>query len=73
VKLWLNGALLHSYDAERLVNPGDDAVEVTLQQGWNNILMKINQRTGEWGACVKLRAPRDTAKLQGIRVSRVIE
>ncbi len=73
VKLWLNGALLHSNDAERLVNPGDDAVEVTLQQGWNNVLMKINQRTGEWGACVKLRAPRETPMLQGIRVARVTE
>jgi type 1 glutamine amidotransferase/HEAT repeat protein len=73
IKLWLNGTLVHAVDADRLVNPGDDVVEVNLQQGWNNLLMKVNQRTGEWGACVKLRAPRDTPKLQGIRVVRVNE
>lgn len=73
IKFWLNGALVHSYDVERLVNPGDDQVEVTLQQGWNNLLLKIDQRVGEWGACVKLRAPREASKLQGIRVARVTE
>jgi hypothetical protein len=73
VKFWLNGALLHAYDAGRLVNPGDDAVEITLQQGWNTMLLKVNQRVGEWGACARLRAPRETPKLQGIRVARVTE
>ncbi len=73
IKFWLNGELVHANDADRRVNPGDDVVEMTLKQGWNTMMMKVNQRSGEWGACVRLRAPRESPKLQGIRVARVNE
>jgi HEAT repeat protein len=73
IKFWLNGELVHANDADRRVNPGDDVLEMTLKQGWNTMMMKVNQRSGEWGACVRLRAPRETPKLQGIRVARVNE
>jgi type 1 glutamine amidotransferase/HEAT repeat protein len=73
VKLWLNGVLVDALDVDRRVNPGDDVLEVTLQKGWNTLLLKVNQHVGEWGACVKLHGPRETPKLQGIRVARVNE
>jgi HEAT repeat protein len=73
IKIWLNGEVVHGIDAERLVNPGDDKIEVTLKQGWNALLVKVNQHSGEWGACVRLSAPGQAPKLQGIRVARVNE
>ena len=68
VKVWLNGALVHTLDAIRGLSPGGDRVPVSLEQGWNMLTMKINQTGGAWGACARVRA-RDGSHLDGIRVS----
>jgi type 1 glutamine amidotransferase/HEAT repeat protein len=73
IKIWVNGDERLVRDVERSVHPGDDQVDVPLQQGWNTMLVKVTQRGGPWGACIKLRAPNDTPKLKGIRVARVTE
>ena len=50
IKLWLNGSLVHEHKVERGHNQGDDVVELSLEEGWNKVLMKITQGTGGWGA-----------------------
>ena len=73
IKIWANGDLLLARDAERVVKPGDDLADVLLKQGWNRMLVKVTQRSGTWGTCIRLRAPDQTAGLHGIRVARVNE
>lgn len=67
VKVWLNGELAHTKDASRGVSPGDDVVEVTLKQGWNQLLLKVTNKGGGWGACARFRKP-DGSRLVGLRV-----
>jgi hypothetical protein len=54
VKVWLNRSLIHQNNVVRGVDPGDDKVDITLKQGWNDLLVKVTQGIGEWGfiACV---------------------
>lgn len=56
VKAWLNGALVHANNTLRGAAPGQDKVDVTLQQGWNTLLLKITQGSAGWGACAQFTA-----------------
>jgi HEAT repeat protein len=56
VKVWLNGKVVHANNAVRPCTPGQDKVKIKLQQGANNLLLKITQGGGEWSACCRLRA-----------------
>ncbi len=50
IKMWLNDKLVHQNNTVRGHNQGEDVVEVNLLEGWNTVLMKINQGVGGWGA-----------------------
>ncbi|MBN1479225.1 ADP-ribosylglycohydrolase family protein [candidate division KSB1 bacterium] len=50
VKVWLNDELVHALNIQRGVNPGEDKVDVTLKEGWNDLLLKVTQGEGGWGA-----------------------
>ena len=52
VKVWLNEKMMHSLNVQRAVNPGEDKVEVVIQEGWNDLLLKVTQDGGGWGAVV---------------------
>ena len=66
VKAWLNGAVVHANNADRGLAVGEDKVPVTLNEGWNLLLLKITQGEGGWAACARVRDP-DGNKLGGIR------
>ncbi len=66
VKAWLNGTVVHVKNSGRDCKPNEDKVDVTLNEGWNTLLLKISQGGGEWCACARLRTPEDT-KVSGIR------
>ena len=66
IKVWINGTLVHANNADRNVVPGDDNVPADLRQGWNAVLMKINQGGGEWGACMRVRNA-DGSHIKNIR------
>lgn len=53
VKVWLNGEVVHANNAMRGVQPGQDRVDVTLRRGWNELMLKVTQGGGGWGACVR--------------------
>jgi HEAT repeat protein len=57
VKVWLNGQLVHSNPASRGVTPGEDKVEINLRRGWNPLLLKIVQSSGNWGFACAVRDP----------------
>lgn len=66
IKVWLNGQMVHANNATRPASPGQDKVEVTLNQGWNRLLLKLTQSGGEWAFCARFRRP-DGGKLEGVR------
>jgi HEAT repeat protein len=70
VKVWLNGRLIHANNASRALQPGSDKVDVTLQQGWNALLLKVTQNTAGWEFCVRLAGP-DGAPSASVRASLV--
>jgi hypothetical protein len=57
VKVWLNRALVHANDARRATHLGDDQAKAHLEPGWNALLVKVTQATGEWGLALRLRTP----------------
>jgi hypothetical protein len=57
IKVWVNGALVHSHKVLRALNPNDDKVEVQLKQGENELLVKVVNATGQDGAFVGIGDP----------------
>jgi len=66
VKVWLNGQLIHANNVSRGVSPGQDKVDVTLKRGRNELLLKVTNGGGDWGACVRLVGS-DGKRLRGVR------
>jgi len=67
VKVWLNGKQVHANNASRAVNPGEDKVKVELNKGKNTVLVKVNQKGGNWGFCMKV-VEADGKPLSGLKV-----
>jgi len=65
IKIWLNGKVVHANNATRPISPGSDKAKVTLNEGWNDLLLKITQGGGEWSACLRIRAA-GGGKLDGL-------
>ena len=65
-KVWINGQLVNSVNAARGCMPGEDKAKITLQKGWNQVLMKVINGNGGWGACLRFRN-NDGSKVQGIK------
>lgn len=61
VKAWLNGKQVHAHYLNRGVGPRQDLVDVQLQQGWNDLMLKIIEHEGGWGFCCRVRRPDGTA------------
>jgi HEAT repeat protein len=67
IKAWLDGELVHSNDAARGAAAGDDVVDVSLPAGWSELLVKVVNGGGGWGACARIRAA-DGSRIEGLRV-----
>jgi hypothetical protein len=65
VKVWLNGKLVHSNNASRGVSPDQDKITVTLKEGTNELLLKVTNGAGDWGAAVRFAGP-DGKSLESI-------
>ncbi len=68
VKVWLNGAVVHSNNATRGLSPGQDVVETTLKKGSNDLLVKISNGGAQWEACLRLRTP-DGKRVGGLKIA----
>jgi len=67
VKVWLNSSVVHANNVARALTPGSDSVNVTLNQGWNLLLVKVTQNNLPWEFCARLRKP-TFGGLEGIRI-----
>ena len=56
IKAWLNGSVVHANNASRGYRTANDQAEVSLDEGWNTLLLKITQGGGGWGAGCRVRA-----------------
>jgi WD40 repeat protein/serine/threonine protein kinase/tetratricopeptide (TPR) repeat protein len=57
LRLWLNGRLLHDNPASGIAVSDHDAVPATLEAGWNTLLTKVVNRTGEPALSLRLTCP----------------
>jgi HEAT repeat protein len=67
VKLWINGALVHTNNAVRGFTPGEDKAKAVLKEGWNDFVVKITQHTRGCAAAIRVRNP-DGTPIAGLRV-----
>ncbi len=54
VAVWLNGALVHANHTARGVRIDDDKLALNFRSGSNQILVKVNQGSGDWGFCLRI-------------------
>ncbi len=50
IKIWLNGQVVHDKNVNRGHMQGDDLLDVSLESGWNEVMMKVSQGVGGWAA-----------------------
>ncbi len=67
IKAWLNGKLVHATYTNRGVSPRQDLVNVSLLEGWNELLLKVVDHEGGWSFCCRVRRP-DGRALEGLKV-----
>jgi HEAT repeat protein len=65
VKVWLNGKLVHTNNTTRALQPGADKVPMTLNFGWNSLLLKMSHGNQGWAFCARLLKP-DGSHLDGL-------
>ena len=68
VKMWVGDKLAHANNANRPCRPGEDKAKAHLAKGWNRLLMKIVDNSGQWAFCLRIVKP-DGSVLEGLRVS----
>ena len=54
VKLWINDEMVHRNYILRPAKPDQDTVKVVLREGWNKVLMKVEDNLGGWGFYVRI-------------------
>ena len=54
VKAWLNGNMIHDHHLGRALDAETDQVMVTLKEGKNPLLIKVDQGSGGWGLALNV-------------------
>jgi len=55
VKVWINGKLVHDFAEQRGIRIDEDRAAIELNQGWNSILVKVDQGPGDWALSLRVR------------------
>jgi len=66
VKAFVNGKFVHGVNAGRGVNE-EDRAGINLNEGWNQLLIKVNNWTGVYAGKARIRAAND-GRLEGLRI-----
>ena len=61
VKAWLNGEQVHASYQHRGLAPRQDSAAVQLEEGWNDLMLKVVDHEGGWNFCCRLRKPDGSA------------
>ena len=68
IKAWLGGKLVHANNIARAAIPGSDKVNISLETGWNRLMLKITQNVQPWEFCARI-ANADGGKVEGIEIN----
>ncbi len=68
LKVWLNHEVVHTNNIFRGFSAGTDQVNVTLNAGWNPLLLKVTQLNGGWAVCARVVTP-EGKHLEGVKFS----
>ncbi|MCA8922695.1 MAG: DUF3857 domain-containing protein [Planctomycetes bacterium] len=55
-RLWVNGQPAPAADVRRPYRPDQNVVGVLLRQGWNHVLLKVGEQTGDWRFSLRVTA-----------------
>ena len=58
--------MIHANNVPRGCDRAQDKVKTKLNEGWNELLLKITNIGGAWAACARVRAP-DGSHLEGLK------
>jgi len=67
IKAWLGGKTVHANNIARAAIPGSDKADITLETGWNRLMLKITQNVLPWEFCARIRNA-DGGKVEGIEI-----
>jgi HEAT repeat protein len=67
LKAWVNGEVVLNNNVLRGCKRSEDIVPVRLHAGWNEVLLKVTNNQGGWGACTRVRAA-DGGRAANVRV-----
>ncbi len=58
MRLWFNRNLIHDVDTNRSSSPGQEKLPVTLKAGWNEVLVRVDNRgKGDWNFFAEFKTP----------------
>jgi hypothetical protein len=66
IKVWVNRRVRIDAAVSREAEPGKDLQAVRLEKGWNEILVKVDNRFGRWAFYLELRDPDTEQPLEGL-------
>ena len=55
IKVWVNDKKIHESFGNRSLEPRQSIVPVTLNNGWNSIVLKVVNSSGPWGLSCRIR------------------
>jgi alpha-mannosidase len=59
--VWLDGELIHTYDAGRGLTLDQDEIRATLEAGWHTVLCKVTQHELNWGLSLRINTSQPDA------------
>jgi len=58
MRLWFNRKQIHDVDTNRSSSPGQERIPVTLKAGWNEVLIRVDNRgKGDWNFFAEFKTP----------------
>ena len=66
MKLWINGQLAHAHNIQRPLQAMSDRAAGRLNEGWNDLLVKVTQNNMGFGFCLRIRAA-DGSVIEGLK------
>jgi hypothetical protein len=69
IKVWVNRKLRIDAAVSREAEPGKDIQSVPLKKGWNELLVKVDNRFGRWAFYLELRDPDTERPLEELTFS----
>jgi len=59
IKAWFNGLQVVSHQISRGAEPGQEQIDISLKKGWNQLLLRVTNEGGSWGAFARITDKQD--------------